>query len=160
MIVRSKNQFILKPWYRLVSFDDSAIQVELEDDHFSYQLYKGDDKFDGWYAKYDEGVFIFFKDNNNRATIGWKKKVVNIDKIYRVDWSNNYSGRLFECFDKNNQSLLKCHYDTYWQYVFNPLRFICEIFMPDDDWGLVCDLPSVIHSSIEDKTTWKILDQL
>ncbi|MFY9179902.1 MAG: hypothetical protein WAO12_09030 [Venatoribacter sp.] len=160
MIVSSKNQFILKPWSRLVSFDDSAIQITLEDGHFSCQRYEGGNKFDGWYAKYDEGVFVFFKGNNDQATIGWNKKVVNVDKIYRVDWLNNYSGRLFECFDKNNQSLMKCHYYTYRRFFLNPLSLISEIFMPDDDWGLVCDLPSVVHSSIEDKTIRKTLDQL
>ncbi|OED48050.1 hypothetical protein ACH42_02785 [Endozoicomonas sp. (ex Bugula neritina AB1)] len=160
MAVRSENQFILKAWHRSVSFDDSAIQLALDDDCFSYQRYEGDGKFDGWYAKYDEGVFVFFKDSRDRIIIGWNQNTADVEKINRIDWSSSISGLLFECFDKNNQSLLKCHYYTYRRFGFNPLKLIGEIFMPDDDWGLVCDLPSVIHSSVKDRTIRDKLDQL
>ncbi len=160
MAVRSENLFILKAWHQSVSFDDSAIQVAFDDDRFSYQRYEGEGKFDGWYAKYHEGVFVFFKDNRDRIIIGWNQNAVDVEQINRIDWSSALSGRFFTCYDKCNQSLLKCSYHTYRRFAFNPLKLIGEFFIPDDDWGLECDLPSFIHSSIEDGSIRSKFDQL
>lgn len=160
MAVLKNNKFVLQYWDQLVAIDNESIQVTLDGDRFSHQPDSGASQVDGWYAAYEEGVFVFFKDNLDRILIGWNQSAIDVDLIDRVNWLNSFSGRLFECFDKGNRSLLKANYHSYRRFIFNPLKLFSEFVMPDDNWGLVADLPSFIHSSIEDGSIYTKFDQL
>lgn len=151
MAVSRDGTYILKAWHHSVSIADHTIQVTLNDSHFSCQLSGAENRTAGWYAKYHEGIFVFLKDNNNHVIIGWNQNIVDVEKINNTTWTNTFYGRLFECFDQSSQSVLKCNYHTFRRFAFNPLKILGDLLIPDDDWGLECDLPSVIHSCIEEE---------
>lgn len=145
----SDSGFTLNYWDKSVAINRDSIQLILKGNGFFLSSSIGVEKIDGWYAEYSEGVFVFFKDGRNRIFIGWDQKLIDVNIIARTDWSNRLGGRIFECFDDNNVSLLRFGYNSFKRFYLNPLKLVGELLMPDDEWGLVADLPSFVHSSLE-----------
>lgn len=150
MVARSEDKYILKYWHPSIAINNRYMQINLDGDRYSRKPHSDVNQIDGWYAAYHEGVFVLFKDNLDRILIGWKNHIVDVDRIEKVEWSSTIKGRHFECFGKGNNSLMTANYQTLRRFIFNPLALIGEFLIPDDDWGLVADLPSFVDSGVKD----------
>ena len=95
----------------------------------------------GWYARYDEGTFAYWR-QDERDFVSWRKKVIELSPATMVEWSSTASGRHFKV---EKQGVTKLTF-SYYTLLRRPWRMLTELLIPDDDWGLVFDLPSFVHS--------------
>ena len=95
----------------------------------------------GWYADYDEGRFAYWFDGD-RQYIYWRGKKIELVSTSRIEWESTITGRSFKVIS-NGKIQLHLKYHT---LARRPWRLITDIVFMDDDWGLVYDLPSFIHS--------------
>jgi hypothetical protein len=141
------NHLTLDPWHDAVSIDGKQLVVEILDNSFSVkQKVRGFEIIHGWYAKFHEGVFVFFEDYEGYLNVGWKKSLCKLLRVSQIDWISKTTGRQFTCLDENNDPILDVSYQTLRRFLFNPSLVYSEVFLQDDDWGLVADLPSFVHS--------------
>ena len=101
---------------------------------------------DGWFSEYEEGLFGVFCDEKFKVNIVWNNNIYVISKIDRIEWRSNVCGRTFEILN-NDSVVFRFDYMTWRRFIFRPWLLFYEIFVPDDDWGLVYDIPSFVHSS-------------
>ena len=145
-----KEDVILKCWHSVVAFKKhQLLTLGVNKGHFQFSPYEGELKPCGFYAAYHEGIFVFFATEDGKVLIGWKDKLVDVPTIYKAEWSSKASGRCFEAFDQSGQSLMLIRYQTLKQYLWSPFKLLYDILIPDDDWGLVADIPSFIHSHVK-----------
>jgi hypothetical protein len=146
------NNLILHYWDKSVSKDNSAMKLSCGEKCSS--LLKVDglyENFDGWYASYDRGTFCWFKNEKGHYLISWNGNQIEVDSIARVEWGVELKGRYFRCVDRNGEKLMSFRYHTIGRLFSNPGLFILEVLAPDDDFGLVSDLPSFFHSCFVSK---------
>jgi hypothetical protein len=98
-------------------------------------------KVSGWYADYDEGRFIYWHEGDQQY-ISWRGKTVKLEPSSRVEWESTIPGRRFRLVG-DGKTVLCAKYHT---MLRRPWRIVTDLLFPDDDWGLVFDLPSTIHS--------------
>ena len=106
-----------------------------------YVKHRGESAISGWYADYTEGRFAFWIEPD-RQYISWRKKRIELKPSSKVHWHSRIAGRKFELFS-NGILQLKFNYRT---LACRPWAVVTDFIIPDDDWGLDCDLPSFIHS--------------
>lgn len=100
---------------------------------------------DGWFEEYSEGLFAVFCDHTKQAYVFWNGSIYYITYDTTIEWNNTVYGRLFRLI-KNNQAELEFNYMTWHKFITHPWAIITEIFLPDDDYGLINDLPGYVHS--------------
>ena len=145
------NIVYLNYWDKQVSINTDILGLNIIDETYCLSTIAQEIvSVAGWYAEYPEGTFVFFKDTTGRLLIGWDGNLIVVQFIHVVHWESRVSGRLFVCYDKNEVELMKVSYKTIKRLILSPIRLIRELVSPDDDWGLVADLPSFIHSCFVD----------
>jgi hypothetical protein len=100
---------------------------------------------EGVYAHYPEGVFAVFV-TEAEIWVQWHDRQVKLLRDHEVAWQSTFKGRSFRLC-RNGEPDLEFAYRT---LVRGPWRLIVDLLVPDDDWGLVADLPSFIHSHFRD----------
>ncbi len=144
-----KDGVILKCWHTLVAFKKhELLSLSLGNERFKFTPYRGEQKACGVYAAYHEGIFVFFATEDGTLQIGWKDQLVDVSEISKTVWSGKVSGLSFEAIGQNGQCLMLVKYQTLRQYLWNPFKFLYDILVPDDDWGLVADLPDFIDTYV------------
>jgi hypothetical protein len=111
------------------------------------------DRVSGWYADYDEGRFAFWLEGD-RQFVSWRNKKVELLQSTVMQWESNISGRSFKIVCGGKIRLVA----NYHTLLRRPWRIITDILFMDDDWGLVNDLPSVIHSEYESGNLVNLID--
>jgi hypothetical protein len=98
-------------------------------------------RVDGWYAQYAEGLFAYWFDGE-RHFLHWRGRTVPLLPASSIEWSSGAFGLTFKVFCKGTAELSFGYHTV----IREPWRLITDLVVPDDDWGLVFDLPSFIHS--------------
>lgn len=140
----------LKAWDKQVDGDrDRQIQLSTRHSTFVADLIVSSNVgCSGWYAVYPEGVFVVFLDESDRVIVGWNGHAETLNSDTSVEWDLSGRGRHFRIVSvSKNLEIIDARYQTFWRYLKNPLLFFFDLFVPDDDWGLMADLPSFVHSS-------------
>ena len=151
MAVNNNYEIYLNYWDSQVSINASKLCLSIADGAYCSSIIdKNIVGVTGWYANYPEGIFVFFEDADGRLLIGWDGHLIDVQLIHLISWDSSVSGRLFVCYDKNQIELLKVPYRTLKRLMLNPIKLVGELVAPNDDWGLVADLPSFIHSCFVD----------
>ena len=135
----------LKPWDNQVSIDGQCLELLEYGDDYSLDNLDGEANLDGFYAQYHEGTFVLFQSKSGQLKIGWNGKLLELSKVKRTRWYSNIKGRCLVCFDGESNELLRINYHTISRFKLNPFKILAEVFTPDDDWGLVADLPSFLN---------------
>ncbi len=99
------------------------------------------EKIDGWYAEYKEGLFAFWQ-NGHKQFVRWRNSEAELTPGLSVRWASRMSHRQF-VIESGQDILLRAKYHT---LLREPWRIVVDFLAPDDDWGLVNDLPSWVHS--------------
>ncbi|KZX53508.1 hypothetical protein A3709_10305 [Halioglobus sp. HI00S01] len=144
------SEYILRPWHEVVATDAGLLKISVSKGEYRASEALESIESQGWYASYDEGDFVFLRNERGLFCIGWQEKLVELDQIAQIEWESTTRGRSLECRDHQGELLLKVRYRTSKRFLKNPLKLFEELLVPDDDWGLAADLPSFIHSCIED----------
>lgn len=146
------NTPLILKYYELgVSINAQPIEVSInkEKSFFYKEVTAAPKEWHGWYAKYHEGIFIFFKDKQGQLFIGWNGQLVDTKNIIDIKWSSSLRASKFECFDINNISILKFKYETLRKFIFHPLDLLLELLIPDE-WSYTLDLPGLIYCSFKE----------
>lgn len=136
------------------------MRLSVSDNAYSLEESEKSEDFSGFYAKYHEGFFVFFTGSDGKLKIGWNGRLISISEVYSTHWHSDTKGRKLVCYDTENQELLTVSYHTFLRFGLNPFKLLSEVFMPDDDWGLVADLPSFVCDFIERGSLQKEFDSL
>ena len=142
------RKVVLQYWHSLVSNDEQFLEVEflmpeLRIEGLEYSK-KNQEVLRGFYACYDEGVFFLFA-KDTEIYIGWDHRIVAMSDVASVSWRSAFFGRFFCVKNSLGKALVVKKYRTMFFRLMNPYAFFMDFF--DDDWGLVADLPSFVHSS-------------
>ena len=131
------EKIVLKSWSKFVG----------KAEYYSYKgkklepLNAKPSTYNGYYAKYKEGVFcVWFEDNN--PLISWRGKQFNLENCTSIMWQSKLGYREFKANFKNGKHL-HFRYYTVWLNFFD---HVASVIFLDDDWGLDNDLPSAIDS--------------
>lgn len=138
----------LAPWHSLVSVEATTITLSPSGGYKVSAAIESEVK--GLYAKYPECLFASWIGNDGMLNLqsGTNKLVVQFDDA--VHWQSSALGRRFSV-RRDGAEIFAIRYHTFFRRLRQrPWSILTEIFMPDDDWGLVCDLPSFIHSNYKD----------
>lgn len=98
----------------------------------------------GAYAKYKEGIFAVWCDSEIEEiwlTCNGSSTKLSLD--CKLTWQSKLFSRKFSVETDSGQ-FISFRYKT---LIYEPWRLITDLFIPNDDWGLVFDLPSFVHSS-------------
>lgn len=135
-------------WDKSVSIGKTTLSIDLSQRKLIFLPEIEDNKeIFGWYAKYNEGVFYIFTDDRNNLYIGFDKNHINVSFVSSIQWHSNIKNRKFQAYSEGRDIILEFKYKTLINSLKKPWSILEDIFIPDDDWGLVSDLPSFIHSS-------------
>ncbi|MGZ3744995.1 MAG: hypothetical protein ACXWRE_07550 [Pseudobdellovibrionaceae bacterium] len=148
------NQLLLKRWF---------VPTHLENQTAMFSIFSLADKrlrelpkeevatlnLVGWYQPYTEGIFSIFKISSNQWCIYCNDQLLNLTPELKIFWKNTLGGRQLNIF-RSEKLMFSFRYQT-WRAI---LRDPTYIF--DDDWGLVADLPSFLHSNSKN---FDLLDQ-
>lgn len=148
----------LGPWHVVVSRGSGAVLLELRDGRpriteveaatgslgSDSEVASGTPEVDGWYASYPEGVFSVFRDAADQHWVGWRDRFEPVPHVEAVGWHNGVLGRRLEIAFAGETPELSVRYQTWRALIRDPL------YVLDDDWGLVADLPSVFDSWFDD----------
>ena len=75
----------LLPWNPEVSFGNRLVAIELMEAAFSTSKAEKASKYHGdgadivgFYARYTEGMYVYFQDPNGKFVIGWRSKLIEL----------------------------------------------------------------------------------
>ena len=140
----------LTPWHKSVSYGRQNLVIVTSSSHARMSHKSRDEaSSDGFYAVYPEGWFFVALDEAGRAVFGWERVAISFSDVKRVDWSGRLFSREFSAEIKSGH-VICFRYKT---LVRQPWRIVTDIILPDDDWGLVCDLPSWADSMLKQDET-------
>jgi len=72
------------------------------------------------------------------------------DSIRNIKWNSKFFGLTFIAYGGEGVAALRFRYQTIIGRIFcEPRELLLDFVAPDDDWGLVADLPSFVHSCFE-----------
>lgn len=156
--------YLLKCWHKIVSGGSEFLQIQ--EYPFKKQHIKKDDpiakeEIKGFFACYPEGIFCWYKNNSGALFISWNGKRQVLGSIDTIQWTSEMWGRHFVARDKQDKIVMDFRYQTAKGLFFShPFEFIVELFCPDDDWGLVGDLPSFVDSCFNDNTIFDSFESI
>ena len=144
MVANRPKICTLSAFHEVVALTNkSEIQLSYTENDFELiSTAIGDTRSNGYYASYEERIFAVFEDKFGELRIGWNGYLFHLSKLATVDWSLDRQSRNFKVTTIDGESA-SFSYDKRKSF----LKRAVEVFLPDDDWDLACDLPSVVHSS-------------
>ncbi|MCG3269325.1 hypothetical protein [Yoonia sp. I 8.24] len=133
----------LKPWHKSVSYRGKNLVVAIAENnarvaHKSRYVASAD----GFYAVYPEGWFFIALDEGGRTVAGWKHALLSLSEVNRIARSQGLFCREFSAEVEGNP-VATFKYRTLFR---QPWRIVTDLIVPDDDWGLVCDLPGWVYT--------------
>lgn len=152
VVVVNMKEVYLKAWQDIVSINSKDVLLMIKNGRCScLPISQGGEAFDGFYAKYPEGLFTLFKNEDNELYCSWKRKIYRVSDIRSLEWHRGILGRQLKLnfLDSTVESFM---YQSLWAIFLRPLYFFTDVLLADDDWGLAADLPSFFHSSFENDT--------
>jgi hypothetical protein len=143
---KANSSPLLARWHPVVG-DSYAVQLDSRGRMTAQYARKEDAPSapGGVYAHYPEGVFAVFV-AEEEIWLQWQDRQVKLLRDHDVAWQSTFGGRSFG-LSRNGETDLAFTYQT---LIRRPWRLIADLLMPDDDWGLVADLPGFVHSHFRD----------
>jgi hypothetical protein len=156
----AKKTLHLKPWHQSVSYRGQNLVIVTSTNHAHLSHKNRDDASpNGFYAVYPEGWFFVALDEGGQTVAGWKRATISLSEVSRIDWSHGLFCREFTA-KIEGKKVASFKYRT---LLRQPWRVVTDLIVPDDDWGLVCDLPSWVDTIFNEdqpgQTLAKALDQ-
>lgn len=143
-----KKEILLGYWNNLVSNNNMFCVAKFDDDMSSIEAVEFVDSFQegisGFYAKYPEGLFYVFLDDEGRVCLSWRGRVVKLAEVESIKCRSYFYGRYFCISGSDSGTLMSFRYHTLLGRMFSPKDFWADLL--DDDWGLAADLPQFIES--------------
>ena len=151
------TSIILSPYDELVSVGNKNIKSEVQISGRNFQVkqkyYRGPREASGYYAKFYDGWFIAFVSKDDQVFIGWRKELIALNDIKKIDRCKKALWIEFKCHLKNGQKKRFLYESSIW----TPWRILFDRFVFDDWWPLLCDMPSSVEASFK---SGELLDHL
>lgn len=148
----SNSMHRLKPWHETLALPSGDVEISIIEDSFSLiDRGSANSLISGFYAQYREGLFFIAFGEGNFVCFGWSGRAIWSKDVEESWWSNETMGLEFGCRLKSGEKF-SFEYQT---LKSNPLRLITDLFVPDDEWDLVGDLPCFLQSYLDGKTPSK-----
>ena len=101
----------------------------------------------GYYARYLEGIFSFFRLPTGAYMMGWRNQFVDMACVGRMEHRVAMTGIYLELFDHDDVLLLSMRYQSFWRLIVNPLKII-DYFLDIGDVSyhdyVLCDQPDTV----------------
>lgn len=133
---------LLVPWHTLVAAGKSLLTL---DENGAFIESESLESPNGTFAIYDEGVFAVWVIRRETIFVQANQQVAQVFPTDELRRGNEIRGRHFAVL-RDGVPRLTFDYKTFRSLMKRPWKLIQEILAPDDDWGLVADLPSFVHS--------------
>jgi len=144
------QQLIAERWHeevsgahRYLAFDSGNFAVAEPDPQVDARA-----PVSGWFAYYEGRQFAVLQisGTSSQFAVACGSMVVVLHERTTLKWRSTLGGRTLEIHEDGRQ-LLRFDYRSALRYLLHPLRFLREVILADDWWGLTCDLPGFVHST-------------
>lgn len=152
---------ILKRWHK--SLDKAHPFLILDDKNNTFKLIKRNDTIDnevnGWFGKYENRFFCLYKKKDTSIFfISCGDVCIDLSEAITLKHEVNLLYRKL-IVEKEGKPLFIFRYRSFIWYLLNrPFELMDLVF--DDWWGLECDLPGFLFSTLSNKGTEGLLETL